>query len=155
MPREIDCSCGHHIRIPDDWDVASTTCPNCGGMVAVAETQPQAAKLAKLCPVCAKKLLPHENWCTRCKAPLKDLLKLRSDPVQSAQTGLCPACGNKLLPKETACRKCHVVVKDFLEQLSAGNDSPQSRLCRTCGTRLLPKETACPQCKAPVQAAES
>ncbi len=151
VTKETECRCGHRIQIPDDWDSATTTCPNCGKTVALEIRGNRAADRAKLCPVCGKKLLPHENWCTRCRAPLKDLLKLRSNPEEAARTGLCPSCGHKLLPKETACRNCHVVVEDFLKQILSGDSTGAVPFCRTCGKQLLPKETACPQCKSPVQ----
>lgn len=150
MPSDIECSCGHHMRLPDAWSFPSTTCPNCGATVAVLDDDAATAITPRFCPVCGKKLLPQENWCTHCKAPIEELHKLRSAPRQAAKSGLCPACGQKLLPRETACPRCKIVVAEYLDQQEEVGESTGARSCHVCSTKLLPKETACPQCKVPV-----
>ncbi|TWU14216.1 Double zinc ribbon [Symmachiella macrocystis] len=155
MPIEVECECGHQIHIPEGWQTASTTCPNCGSTVAFAnddaadETAPVAA--ARACPVCGTKFLPREHWCTHCKAELDDLAKWRRDPQLAVAAGKCPACCGNMLPRESACPRCQVVVKDYLEGVNNESEHASGRVCRTCGKRLLPNETACPQCKTPAE----
>jgi len=157
VPIDVECDCGHRIHIPDGWQTASTTCPNCGGTVAFANddasSNAAAVGAARACPVCGTKFLSHEKWCTHCKAALDDLTLWRRDPQQAVVAGKCPACCGNMLPRESACPHCHVVVQDYLEGVSSESEHASIRTCRICGKRLLPHETACPQCKTPSDAA--
>lgn len=153
MSQELECGCGHRIRLPADWQAPTTTCPNCGKVLAIAGGDIPTAEIQS-CPVCGKKLLPHETWCTQCKASISDLRALRDDPHRAASSGLCPACGHKRLPQESACPSCGVVVKDYLEAYDLTPAEKKSTTCQTCGSRVLPHETACPKCKTKLPARE-
>lgn len=47
MPLNIDCPCGHNVRIPDEMATGRVKCPVCGELLSVTSPQPEPESVSK------------------------------------------------------------------------------------------------------------